>query len=281
MSVKTPINTAIHVIFCTAIALLLAFIIHENAMDYDNDIQLLAQKTAQNGQLAIAMTNNELLREFKKQTKDYPSASTKAYNALVQVIKLKSDSIQYLLDSLSENEDDELLYTVQGMLHQQRSLISEMSDFEKSTEAALPSFIPADWLYQSWKNDTQKQFKTVLEQAKMNSFLMEYMALNYVASKGGVSEMSCFVPYPRLCIWELIYPNIGDTVRADILIGDFPKKYPDQHFFVNGIPVPDQKFRQRFDNAGIYPLRIKVEHDYWEHDTIVVAEKTYYVTVRK
>jgi hypothetical protein len=155
---QIPINTAIHVIFCTAIALLLAFIIRENAKDYDADIQVLAQKTAQNGQLVIAMTNKELLREFKKQVKDYPSASTKAYNALVQVIKLKSDSIQCLIDSLSKKEDVELLYAVQGMLHQQRSLISEMSDFDKSTEAALPRFLSADWLYQSWKNDTKKQY---------------------------------------------------------------------------------------------------------------------------
>ena len=281
MPVKIPINTAIHIIFCTAIALLLAFIVRENAMDYDADIQVLAQKTAQNGQLVIAVSNNELLQEFIKQTKDYPSASANAYNALMQVIKLKSDSIQYLLDSLSKNEDVDLLYAVQGMFHQQRSFISEIANFDKSTEAALPSFLPADWLYQSWKNDTKKQYKTVLEQAKMNGLFIESVALGYFASKFKINEITCFVPYPLRCNWESIYPNIGDTVRADILIGDFPKKYPDQHFFVNGILAPDQKFRQRFENAGIYPLHIKVERDDWENDTLLVSEKTYYIKVRQ
>ena len=174
-----------------------------------------------------------------------------------------------------------MLYAVQGIFHQQRSFISKMSDFDKSTEAALPSFLPADWLYQSWKNDTKKQYKTVLEQAKMNSLFMESVALGYFASKFMINEITCFVPYPLRCNWESIYPNIGDTVRADILIGDFPKKYPDQHFFVNGILAPDQKFRQRFENAGIYPLHIKVERDDWENDTLLVSEKTYYIKVRQ
>jgi hypothetical protein len=281
MSMKILINTAIHIIFCTAIALLLAFIIRENTMDYDDDIQLLAQKTTENGQLVIAVNNKEMLKDFIQQTKDYPDAMAEEYCTLAQVIHLKSDSIQYLIDSLIKREDVILLSTIQGMLHQQRSLIIKMSNFDKSIEAVLHSFLPADWIYQSWKNDTKEQHKTILEQAKMNGLLMETVALNYFASTNGASGISCFVPYPRLCNWESIYPNIGDTVRADILIGDFPKNYPDQHFFVNGIPVPDQTFRQRFDQAGIYPLHIRVERDYWEQDTVLVAEKTYYLKVRK
>ena len=209
MSVKIPINTAIHVVFCTAIALLLAFIIRENAMDYDADIQVLAQKVTQNGQLVIAASNKELLRECIKSTKEYSSVYAEKYLALMQVIQLKSDSIQYLLDSLSENKDVELLYDIQGMLPKQRSLIIEMADFDKDTEAALPSFLPADWLYQSSKNDTKKQHKTVLEQAKMNELLMERVALNYFAAKVSGTDTGWYFYFPEL-YWKSTSPVVGD-----------------------------------------------------------------------
>ncbi len=280
MSVKTPLNTAIHVVFCTAIALLLAFIIRENAMNYDNDIQVLAQKTAQNGQTAIVASNKELLRECIKKTKDYPSAMAEEYRALTQVINLKSDSIQHLIDSLIKSENVILLSAIQGMLHQQRSLIIKMSDFDKSIEAALLSFLEADWLYQSWKNDTKEQHKTVLEQTKINELLMERVALNYFAAKvSGTDTGGCF-NFPGLN-WRSTSPIVGDTLIADILLGSFCQGFYDDKFRVNGIPAPNQTFRQRFNIAGTYPLNIQVESYDWEHDTVLVAEKTYYVTVRK
>jgi hypothetical protein len=274
------INTAIHLTFCTAIALLLAFIIRENVMDYDTDIQVLAQKTAQNGQTAIVASNKELLRECIKKTKDYPSAMAEEYRALTQVIKLKSDSIQYLIDSLIKNEDVILLSAIQGMLHQQRSLINKMSDFDKSIEAALPSFLPADWLYQSSKNDTKKQHKTVLEQAKMNELLMERVALNYFATKVSGTDSGWYYYFPELN-WKSTSPVVGDTVHADISLSSFGQGFYDHKFNVNGIQLPHQIFRQRFNKAGTYLLNIQVESYDWEHDTVLVAEKTYYVTVRK
>ncbi len=280
MSVKTPINTAIHVIFCTAIALLLAFIVRENRMDCDADIHLLAQKTAQNGQTAIAASNKELLRRCIKETKNYPSVMAEEYRALTQVIKLKSDSIQYLIDSLIKNEDVILLSTIQGMLHQQRSLIFKMINIDKYAEAILPRFLPADWLYQSWKNDTKEQHKTVLEQAKMNGLFMERVALFYFESK----VMGYGWGFDKF--WPILNSNspcpiVGDTLNADILLGSFGQGHYDYQFTVNGNQLSGQLFRQRLKKVGIYPLHIKVESKYGEYDSIVVAEKTYYVTVRK
>jgi hypothetical protein len=280
MSVKTPINTVIHVIFCTAIALLLAFIVRENAMDYDDDIQVLARKTAQNGQSVIAASNKELLRACIKQTKDYPSAMAKEYRALTQVIKLKSDSIQYLIDSLSKSEDVILLSTIQGMLHQQRSLIIKMIDFDKYVEAFLPRFLPADWLCQSWKDDTKEQYKTVLEQAKTNCLFMERVALFYFESK--IMGHGCgFDKFWPIFNSNSPSPIVGDTLSADILLGSFGQGHYDYQFTVNGNQLSGQLFRQRLKKVGIYPLQIKVESKYGEHDSIVVAEKTYYITVRK
>jgi hypothetical protein len=280
MSVKTLISTAIHVVFCIAIALLIAFIIHENRMDYDADIHLLAQKTAQNGQTTISASNKELLRRCIKETKDYPSAMAKEYCALARVINLKSDSIQHLIDSLIKSEDVILLSALQGMLHQQRSLIIKMIDFDKYTEAALPIFLPADWVYQSWKNDTKEQHKTVLEQAKINGLFMERVALFYFESK--VMGHGCgFDKFWPILNSNSPSPIVGDTLIADILVGSFGQGYYDYQFTVNGNQLSGQLFRQRLKKVGIYPLQIKVESKYGEHDSIVVAEKTYYLTVHK
>jgi hypothetical protein len=278
MPVKKSINTAIHLVFCLIIALLLAFIVRENAMDYDDDIQVLARKTAQNGQLVIAVNNKKLLRECIKETKEITSATAIAYDALMRVVKLKSDSIQYLIDSLSEKEDVELLYAVQEMLPKQRSLIIKMADTDRYIEGLLPKLQPSDWLFQSWKNDTKEQYKMVLKQAKINGLLMESVAINYFASKVTGYD------YNRSILalnWKSIGSNVGDKVSADILLIGFGQGYYDRKFTVNGISVPDYIFRQRFDKAGTYPLHLKVESNYWENDTIIVAEKTYYVTVRK
>jgi hypothetical protein len=279
MSVKTPINSAIHVIFCTAIALLLAFIIRESAMDYDADIQVLAQKTAQNGQLVIAASNKELCQELIKIAQVYPSVYFEKYVKFAQVVNEKSDSIRYLVDSLGKNKDITRLSILQGVLNQQRSLIIEMADFDKSIEAALPTFLPSDWLYQSWKNDTKEQYKTVLEQAKTNSLLMEKVALFYVATK--VIFDGSFDKFQPVLNWKSISPTIGDTMYAAIYPSGFTEDDDRNKFTLNGIPLADQKFRQRFNKAGTYPLHIKVEREDWAHDTVLVAEKTYYVTVRK
>jgi hypothetical protein len=279
MSVKIPINTSIHLIFCTAIALLLAFIIRENAMDYDADIQVLAQKTAQNGQLAIAASNKELCQELIKIAQVYPSVYFEKYVKFAQVVNEKSDSIRYLVDSLGKNKDITRLSILQGVLNQQRSLIIEMADFDKSIEAALPTFLPSDWLYQSWKNDTKEQYKTVLEQAKTNSLLMEKVALFYVATK--VIFDGSFDKFQPVLNWKPASPVVGDTLYADILMSLYDEGNYDHKFIVNGKPAPDKKFQQLFNQLGTYPLNIQVESYDWKHDTLLVAEKTYYVTVRK
>jgi hypothetical protein len=274
------LNTAMNIVFCTAIVLLLAFIIRENAMNYDYDVQLLAQKTAQNGQSVIAASNKELLREGIKQTKDYPSPMAEEYRALTHIINLKSDSIQYLLDSSIKSEDVILLSAIQGMLHQQRSLIIKMSNFDKSIEAVLPSFLPAEWLYQSWENDTKEQHKTVLEQAKMIGLSTERVALGYFVRKVTGYSTSPRFKLPGLN-WKFTNLTIRDTMYADILLGSFTYNNFDEKFFVNGIPTPHKTFQQRFDQAGIYPLHVRVESNDWEHDTLLVAEKTYFIKVGK
>jgi hypothetical protein len=277
---QIPINTAIHVIFCTAIALLLAFIIRENAKDYDADIQVLAQKTAQNGQLVIDVSNKALLRECVKAMKIYPSDYVDKYLALTQVILLKSDSIQYLMDGLKENADVGLISDVEEKWNYQQSLIGKMADFDKNIEDKLTSFLSIDRLCQSWENDSKEQFKTVLEQAKTNILLMERGALFYFATKISYDCGFDKVCFPALN-WHSTSYIIGDTVHADIKLSRFDRGYYNPKFIVNGIPAPKQKFRQRFNKAGIYPLHIKMESNYWEHDTLLVAEKTYYLTIRK
>jgi hypothetical protein len=280
MPVKIPINTAIHIIFCTAIALLLAFIVRENAMDYDADIQVLAQKTAQNGQLAIDVSNKDILRECVKAMKIYPSDYVDKYLALTQVILLKSDSIQYLIDSLKGYVDVGLISGVEERWNYQQSLIGKMADFDKNIEAKLTSFLSIDRLCQSWENDSKEQYKTVLEQAKTNILLMERVALFYFATKISYDCGFDKVCFPALN-WHTTSSIIGDTVHADIKLSRFDKGYYNCKFFVNGILSPDQTFRKRFNKAGIYPLHIKVESNYWEHDTVLVAEKTYYIKVRQ
>ncbi len=277
---QIPINTAIHVIFCTAIALLLAFIIRENAMDYDADIQALAQKTAQNGQLAIVGSNKALLHECVKAMKVYPSDYVDKYLALTQVILLKSDSIQYLIDILKENADVGLISDIEERWNYQQSLIGKMADFDKDIEAKLTSFLSIDRLCQSWENDSKEQYKTVLEQIKTSNLLLENIALNYFATKISYDCGFDKLSFPALN-WHSTSSIIGDTMHADLKLSRFDRGYYNPRFFINGIPAPDQKFRKRFNKAGIYPLHIKVESNYWEHDTVLVAEKTYYVTVRK
>jgi hypothetical protein len=279
MAVKTPLNTAIHVVFCTVIALLFAFVIRENAGDYDDDIQLLAQKTAQNGQLAIDVSNKALLRECVKAMKIYPSDYVDKYLALTQFILLKSDSIQYLMDGLKENADVGLISDVEERWNYQQSLIGKMADFDKNIEDKLTSFLSIDMLCQSWENDSKEQFKTVLEQIKTNDLLRERVVLNYFATK-----ISYDCGFDKLCFpalnWHSTSSIVSDTVHADIKLSRFDKGYYNSKFIVNGKPAPDQTFRQRFNKAGIYPLHIKMESNYWEHDTVLVAEKTYYIKVR-
>jgi hypothetical protein len=280
MSVKIPISTAIHVVFCTAIALLLAFIVSENAKDYDADIQVLAQKTAQNGQLAIAASNKELLGYFMIEVKCYPNTLFEKYVGFMQVIDLKTDSIQYLIDSLSKKEDLELLSAVKKMLSNQRTLIIQMSDFDETIEAALLDFQPSNLLFQSLESYTDKPYKTILEQAKINSLLVERVALNYFGSRVSVGECD-FDIFKPILNWKSISPNVGDTMYADIHLSGYAQDYDDQKFTVNGILAPNYKFKQRFNQLGTYPLQIKVESYDCKHDTVFVDEKTYYITVQK
>jgi hypothetical protein len=279
MSVKIPINIAKYVVFCTVIALLLAFIVRENTMDYDADIHLLAQKTARNGQTVIAISNTELLQELMEMAQAYPIIYNKKNVDFAQVVKLKSDSIQHWVDSLSKNRDVTLLSEIQGRLRQQRSLIIEMADFDTRVEAKLPRFLPTDWLYQSWKNETKEQYKTVLEQAKINNLLMEREALNYFATK--ITFDGVIDKFQPAFNWKSISPTVGDTMYADIHLSVYTKDDDGHKFIINGIPVSDRKFRQRFDQAGNYPLHIKVEREDLAQDTVFVSEKTYFITVRK
>jgi hypothetical protein len=120
----------------------------------------------------------------------------------------------------------------------------------------------------------------VLEQAKMNELLMERVALNYFATKVSGTDSGWYYYFPALN-WKSTSPVVGDTVHADISLSSFGQGIYDHKFTVNGVPAPNQSFQQRFNEAGTYPLNIQVESYDWEHDTIVVSEKTYYITVRK
>jgi hypothetical protein len=273
-------NTAIHVVFCLIIALLLAFIVRENAMDYDADIQALAQKTAQNGQTVIAISNIKLLRECIKIAKLYPSATSEKYLGFAKVVKLKCDSIQYLLDSLIQKTDLISITAIEKRWHHQQLLISEMTNLDKTVEATLLNFKTLDWLSLSLKDDTKEHHKMALERAKINNLLMETAALNYFAS-----NITYDCGFGRILSPELNWYSIGsvidDTAHADIHLSIYTKDDDRHRYIVNGIRLPDQKFRQRFNKAGTYPLHIKVEREDWAHDTIFVAEKTYFITVHK
>ena len=249
-------------------------------MDYDADIQVLAQKVARNGQLAISVTNDELLRSSVPRSNSCAMAALEEYCGFINAVKIKTDSIQYLVDSLSKNNDIELLFAVQKILYEEPLSIGEMSDWDRNTKSKLLRTLRSDWLYQSYKNDTKDQHHTVLEQEKINSLLLERFVLNNFITR--VAAYDCFIDkFQPVLNWKSISPTIGDTMYAVIYPSGYTEDDDRNKFTINGIPFADQKFRQRFNQAGTYPLHIKVERDDWAHDTVLVAEKTYYITVRK
>ena len=108
---------------------------------------------------------------------------------------------------------------------------------------------------------------------------MERVALFYFATK--VSFCGSFDKFQPVLNWKSASPVVGDTLNADILMSLYDEGNYAHQFIVNGKPAPDKKFQQRFNQLGTYPLNIQVESYDWKHDTVLVAEKIYYVTVRK
>ncbi len=273
----------IHGAGCAIIATLLSLIFQERRSDRDTPLQTEAHASFSAVHTLLNYRNQELLNKIAIVAEQYTAPQRLSIANRAKRLEATLDSLEMQLDSLQNRpQDDELLYRVQRQLQMYRSAVAEALTDSPQKSDTIPVFAPANWLFQSYKNDSHARFRTVIAETKLKAIFMECVLFNYCAMEiFGCGGHKFFQTHMRI---QQLSPSVGDTVVAEVSLCDYEHGYPTT-FTLNGqsyhMSQGAVSFDLRFDQPGIYPLRAAAHVLNVLTDSTTISESTYWLRVRE
>jgi hypothetical protein len=286
MRLKTILLLATHGMCIGVILFLLGFIVLKKMNNKDRDVLIKAKFSIEKSDKQMHIIKEEQWKQTKVQSERYPNDKNIDWYQKAKMISTKTDSMLVLVDSLQNHFSLELLYNLQGQANVFKNQAWETVLFDTSMLNCFPSFVPSDWLFQSWTQDAPYKFATNLSALKADIWSIGTATLGYCQKKTGSDDLICCAGYEPVISKSIINPSVGEQISYDLLLSYYGCNARHFTYRLNGKELPQKdgkaNFKVKYDKPGQYPLRFEVEERIQQLDSVqvILGEKTYYLNVR-
>lgn len=228
----------------------------------DSQTIMLLNRTTNEAILTANYYNGELQKDIRKFAKEYPSLR----HTEVTLLAYRADSL--VLNSFSDAASRDSLSSRLWKLTDRDPVLSKV--FQTLLPSKKQSGFSQEYQTMLLQNDSIRRYWT-----------LEAM-LNYCAEKMTRPCWSIDYFLPTIS-HTMICPAPGKHFETDIVLSKLITRSGFISLKVNGRTLPYNDglahFVQTFSMPGIYPLQVTAEGEFWEMDSLIRIEKTFYLHV--